>query len=153
VAGGIKAAGLLPGRIVILVLVAVATVAVVVVGAVLLFVNHAPGSTPDQTLTTFCNAVNSGDGQTAYNQLSTAAMSRVSEAQFASNLHALTSQSPIINCTYKNVQQNGSTATATMFIGPEDPANLGLPPSAPVRLVNENNVWKIDNGGNLQFSH
>src|SRR5216684_5037463 len=40
-------------------------------------------STPEKTITTYCNALQSGDYQTAYNQLSSSLTSGLTESQFA----------------------------------------------------------------------
>jgi len=115
---------------------------VIIAGAVgaYLYVNR---STPNKTLTAYCNAIKNGDAQGAYNQLSTRAKSKTSVAQISQALQII--NSPLLggikDCTVSNVQENGSTATATVTITP----NKGKALNAPAKLLDENGTWKIDN--------
>lgn len=115
---------------------------VIIAGAVgaYLYVNR---STPDKTLTAYCTAIKNGDAQGAYDQLSTRAKSKTSVAQISQALQII--NSPLIggikDCTFSNVQENGSTATATVTITP----NKGKALNAPAQLLDENGTWKVDN--------
>jgi len=91
-------------------------------------------STPAKTLNTFCNAVKSGDAQTAYNQLSQSNQSRISEQVFASAFSHFSS------CTYGSISESDPNATApiTFF------STAGGSLNAQVNLVQDNGgVWKI----------
>ncbi len=97
-------------------------------------------STPEKTLTTYCNALQSGDYQTAYNQLSSSLTSRLTESQFAQlSQTAFAAVGGLKSCTVSNVQEHGSTATGTIT------ATLGngKTQSGPVSLVNQNGAWKL----------
>jgi serine/threonine protein kinase/limonene-1,2-epoxide hydrolase len=90
---------------------------------------------PDQTLTTFCNAVQQGDYQTAYNQLSTGFQQQVSEPQFASAF------SGVNTCTHDFPIQTGDHATAHMQLA----SSSGQTVNVQVILIQDSTGnWKID---------
>ncbi len=126
--------GLLAGIIVLLLL-------VVGGGSLYFFVLR---STPEKTLSAVCTALTSNDAQGLYNQLSTRAQSQTSVANLTQEF--LLVKSPVIggikSCTFDNVQQNGSTATAdvTLTVGV---ASLNGKP-VKYTLVDENGTWKLD---------
>lgn len=99
-------------------------------------------STPQKTLTTYCNALKSGDYQTAYNQFSTRAQSKVSETEFAKSLQlALAFVGGLKACTVGNVTQDSSTTargSVTYTFG------NGKTSSGDGPLVLENGTWKLD---------
>ncbi len=97
-------------------------------------------STPQKTLQTFCDALKSGDYQTAYNQLSSHAQSQVSEQQFASGFQATFGLlGGLKDCTVNSVTQNGSTATGSItYTLNNGKTILGSGP-----LLDENGVWKL----------
>ncbi len=115
----------------------------IVVGAIGGFL-YASRSTPDKTLQAYCTALQNGDAQGAYNQLSGDAQSKTSVAKINQGLQLF--KNPLIggikSCTYNNVQQNGSTATADLLVTfgnstiPSKPTN--------VTLVDENGAWKLN---------
>jgi serine/threonine protein kinase len=90
---------------------------------------------PDQTLTMFCNAVQQGDYQTAYNQLSTGFQQQVSEPQFASAFSGVSA------CTHDFPIQTGDHATAHMKLA----SSSGQTVNVQVLLIqNSAGDWKID---------
>lgn len=97
-------------------------------------------STPDKTLQAFCTALKSGDAQGVFNQLSSRLQAQTSVQKIQQGLQVFALGGGIKDCTYSNVQVNGSTATATITL------TLGNRPPQPSTspLVLENNVWKID---------
>ncbi len=101
-------------------------------------------STPDKTLQAYCTALQNSDAQGAFNQLSAHAQSQTSVANF--NQAFQTAKNPLVGgiktCTFSNVQQNGSNATADVKVtlgNPVAPAS-----SSKVTLVDENGTWKLD---------
>ena len=128
--------GLIVGIIVLLLL-------VVGAGSVYFFVLR---STPEKTLSAVCNAYTSGDAQGLFNQLSARAQSQTSVAKISQGLQA--AKQPPINgiktCTFNNVQENGSTATADMTFTFGNAALNSLVKPFKFQLVNENGTWKLD---------
>src|SRR5712692_10046912 len=97
-------------------------------------------STPEKTLTTYCNALQSGDYQTAYNQLSSSSTSGLTESQFAQlSQTVFAAVGGLKSCTVSNVQENGSTATGTITAT----FGNGKTQSSPISLVNQNGTWKL----------
>ena len=101
-------------------------------------------STPEKTLQAYCTALQNSDAQGAFNQLSASAQSKTSVAELNKGFQAI--KNPLIggikSCTFSNVQQSGSTATAdvTLTVG-----NSAIPiKPTPVTLVNENGTWKLN---------
>ncbi len=95
---------------------------------------YAGRSTPAKTLDTFCNAVKSGDAQTAYNQLSQSNQSGISEQVFASAFSRFSS------CTYGSISESDPNAAAPVtFFG-----TAGGSLNAQVDLMQDNEgTWKI----------
>lgn len=126
--------GLIIGVIVLLLL-------VVGGGSVYYFVLR---STPEKTLQAYCDALKNSDAQGAYNLLSTNAQSKTNLTDFTKAFQLL--KSPLIGgiktCTFTNVQQNGSNATADVTVTTGNPA-IPIKPNKAF-LVNENGTWKID---------
>src|SRR5258708_3333138 len=92
-----------------------------------------PRSTPTLTLNTYCTDFKAGDYQGAYNELSSAAQTQETEAQFAGNLSA----GNVTDGTVNNVNDTAGTGTIS-YTG----AN-GVSVVADYTLVNENGTWKI----------
>ncbi len=92
-----------------------------------------PRSTPTLTLNTYCTDLKAGDYQGAYNELSSAAQSQETEAQFASNFGT----NKVSNCTVNNVNDTAGTGTISYTF-----AN-GVSLVADYTLVSENGTWKI----------
>ncbi len=103
-------------------------------------------STPEKTLTAVCAAYTSGDAQGFYNQLSAHAQSQTSVAQISQQFQI--AKSPPVNgiksCTFNNVQQSGSNATADMTFTFGNAALNPLVKPVKFKLVNENGTWKLD---------
>jgi hypothetical protein len=94
-------------------------------------------STPEKTLTTYCNALKSQDYQTAYDQFSRANQSQESEAQFAS---AFTStRVTVTNCSVSNTSDDGTLGQGTMSYT----TNANVNGIIDYQLIQENGVWKI----------
>lgn len=91
-------------------------------------------STPTETLLTYCSALEQQDYQTAYDQLSSAAQSQESEAQFAANFDSVT----ITDCTPSNVNDTAGTGSLTYTFSGGQTAIFDY------TLVQEQGVWKID---------
>ena len=131
---GKRRTGLIIGVIVLLLL-------VVGGGSVYYFVLR---STPEKTLQAYCDALKNGDAQGAYNLLSTNAQSKTNLTDFTKAFQLI--KSPLIggikSCTFANVQQTGSNATADVTVTVGNPIVPVKPSKA--FLVNENGTWKID---------
>lgn len=96
---------------------------------------------PNQTLDTFCTALQNKDYQTAYDQLSVGAQQLGSEQQFANAFSSVTT------CTHTFPTQSGDTATATMTFG----TSAGQTVNDKVILIKENNGdWKINSLQTIQ---
>ena len=77
-----------------------------------------------------------GDYQTAYNQLSSAAQSQETESQFAASLTA----NKVTACTVSNVNDTAGTGPISYTV-----AN-GATSVIDYTLIMENGTWKIDSG-------
>jgi hypothetical protein len=101
-------------------------------------------STPDKTLQAYCTALQNSDAQGAFNLLSARAQSKTSVADFNTAFQLI--KSPLVggikSCTFNNVQQNGSNATADVMVTLGNPAVPTKPSKA--FLVDENGTWKVD---------
>ena len=98
-------------------------------------------STPNQTLASFCDALNKANYQAAYDQLSKNAQKQITEPQFASALgQTVTRQGGVKNCTTTNVQTNDTTASGTLTMTFQN----GKTASYSISLVKEGDTWKID---------
>jgi limonene-1,2-epoxide hydrolase len=100
-------------------------------------------STPQETLDSYCSALQSRDYQTAYNQLSSGLRSQFTETQFVTSTSEKYSQ--VSSCAHGSPDASGSTAASTLTlsyaaVSKEDAA---------VSLVQENNAWKISQGVRL----
>lgn len=91
-------------------------------------------STPTETLLSYCSALKSQDYQTAYDQLSNAAQSQETEAQFAANFNGVT----LTECKVSNVNDPAGTGSITYTF-----AN-GRTGTFDYTLVDEHNTWKIN---------
>ncbi len=114
-----------------------------VVGGIILLcilvsvVVYAARSTPEKTLTAYCDALKSGDYQTAYNQYSLGIQRQVNEAQFASAFSAV----KITGCTVSNTSDDGTVGLGTMSYT----TNTSVSGIDDFRLIQESGVWKINN--------
>jgi len=98
---------------------------------------YAVRSTPEKTLTAYCNALKSGDYQTAYNQFSTGIQRQESEAQFAS---AFTSTNlKVTGCTVSNTSDDGTVGLGTMSYT----TNTNFTGINDYRFIQESGTWKI----------
>jgi pSer/pThr/pTyr-binding forkhead associated (FHA) protein len=120
-----------------------------VVGGVILLlllcsgIAYATRSTPEKTLTAFCNDLQSGNNQDAYTQLSTRNRESVTEATFAQELTALSSKDGgVQSCTVANTSDDGTVGRGAITIVPNNPAVKAQLLNA--TLITENGTWKID---------
>lgn len=98
-------------------------------------------STPQQTLTLFCDALKSRDYATQYNLFSSSVQSRASEAQYAAQVEQSDSQAGgVTSCIVSNVNQSGSSATGTLSLT----FGNGVTGDEFYTLILENGVWKIN---------
>ena len=89
----------------------------------------------DQTIDTFCTALQNKDYQTAYDQLSDNARSGYSETQFASDASAIST------CSHDFPVQVEGTATAILTLG----NSAGQTVRDKAFLIKDSNGdWKID---------
>lgn len=102
-----------------------------------------PHSTPDQTMTTFCTALQNNDYPTAYKQLSSNAQQRETEQQFASGLRSgFNRVGGLSACTAQPATINGNSASSMMQWTFNTFAGQAVP--VPTQLISENGIWKID---------
>jgi limonene-1,2-epoxide hydrolase len=99
-------------------------------------VSQQPRSTPTLTLTTFCTALKAADYQTAYNQLSSAEQSQITEAQLATAL----STNMVTNCKLSNINDAAGTGTVSYTFAHGNSSIIAY------TLINENGTWKINSG-------
>lgn len=103
--------------------------------------NSVTSSTPQQTLTLFCDALKSRDYATQYNLFSSSVQSRASEAQYAAQVEQSDSQAGgVTSCIVSNVNQSGSSATGTLSLT----FGNGVTGDEFYTLILENGVWKIN---------
>jgi zinc-ribbon domain len=100
-------------------------------------------STPSKTLQAGCDATKSGDYQAQYNLFSSGFQSHLgTEGQYASaQQQAVTSKGGIVNCSFSNVNESGSSASAVAVKTFGDGSTITFD----VQLVDENGVWKMSN--------
>ncbi len=101
-------------------------------------------STPEKTLAAVCTTVTNNDPRGFFNQLSAHAQSQTTEATIAQQFQQFQSSQVggVKTCTFSNVQQSGSNATARVIL---TFGNASVQPSAfNFTLVNENGTWKVD---------
>jgi len=108
-------------------------IVVVVLGVIGTVASHSspPPPPPSVTLSNYCNALKTGDYQSAYNELSSGNQSKYTESQFASD------HSNVTDCTVSNVNDTAGTGTIS-YTG-----SNGAQVVADYTLVNENG-WKIN---------
>jgi flagellar basal body-associated protein FliL len=100
-------------------------------------------STPSKTLQAFCTALMNDDAQGIHDQYSQRAQTIATLDNINKELALIQQAGGVKSCTYSNVQENGSTATADITLT----LNSSLAPTpkpAPTNLINENGTWKID---------
>ncbi len=96
---------------------------------------YATRSTPQKTLSTYCDSLKNGDYPTAYNQYSQGIQRQVSEAQFASAFATV----KITGCSVSNTNDDGTVGTGTMSYT----TNTSFSGIDDYRFIQENGVWKI----------
>lgn len=124
----------------------IALVAVVVLGILaVIAINSVFGSTPEKTLTAYCDALKKNDFQTAYGLLSSNVQSKETEAQYTTIMQkTLMLTGTIQTCTVSNVQESGSNATGTITLIFANLPNRPIPSN--LGLIKEGSSWKIDSG-------
>ena len=99
-------------------------------------------STPTKTLTTFCNDIQSGNYQGAYDQFSAGVREANTESAFATSTKAVvTAGGGLKACTIADVSDDGSIGTGLMTWVPN---KNGSAASFDTTLIDENGTWKID---------
>ncbi len=97
---------------------------------------NVPLSSPEMTLTIFCNALRAGDTHTAYNEYSQGLKNANPEAQFAQTFGG-------VSCAFSAVTTSGSSSTASIVFvnsaGPSSPYVIVL-----VQDPANNSDWRID---------
>jgi len=106
-------------------------------------------STPNKTLNVVCSALKTGDFPTVYNQYSSSYQRQVGgEAHWeATTKQDFNSQGGLLNCTYSNVNTNGSTGTDVMSLTFGN--GYGTAKTFEQTLIVENGVWKINSSTSL----
>jgi len=91
----------------------------VVIGLVLFgVIAYVNRSTPTKSLNAFCNALKSGDYQSAYSQLSSGLQSKFgAEAQFAAGYASNEGMGKITGCTVTSVDDGAGTGTINYTLG------------------------------------
>jgi FHA domain len=126
-------------RGVVIFIIVVLLLAVVTYGAVT-YLNR---STPQKTLTAFCNDLNANDYHGAYQQMSNNFQSTTSEEKFTRFLKGqFALGGGLKNCQSNNIATSGATGTATLAFT----VNSALVPqqNRNSTLVTDNGVWKIE---------
>jgi hypothetical protein len=115
---------------------------VVIVGGGAIVYVTAIRSTPQKTLSAYCDGLMKSDAQKVYDQLDTAQQAKTSVKDFQDAFKVL--NSPLIggvkSCTVGNVTESGSTATATVTLT----FGVGKSSSETDTLIQENGTWKLD---------
>lgn len=95
-----------------------------------------PPSSPELTLTIFCNALRSGDTHTAYNEYSQGLKNANPEAQFTQTFSGVT-------CAFSAITISGSSSNASIvFVNSSGPSNPYI-----IMLIQDpanNSDWRID---------
>jgi len=106
--------------------------------------SYADRATPDKTLTTFCNAMKSGDALEAYSQYSVKYQRAYVKQQFESDMVA----DDVISCSYSSVSLSGNRAVTELKLV----FASGATDSDTVTLSQDDsskNEWRIDSEVNL----
>lgn len=114
---------------------------VLIAGLVLFVVKVSVNSPkPTSTLNAFCDALKSGDYQTAYNQFSSGVQSQIAEAQFAAAYVDASSLGlgKITNCTVSNVNDAAGSGTISITFA------SGNTVVYDDTFVNQSGPWKIN---------
>jgi hypothetical protein len=105
--------------------------------------NIPPSRSPTQVLTTYCNAMKSGDAHTAWDQLSSDVQKKTTESAFAASF----SSGSITNCTVKNVNDKSGFGTLTVKTANNttDPVfGFGGDGDYQYTMIIDNGEWKIN---------
>ena len=106
-------------------------------------------STPGKALATVCNAFKAGDFPTVYNQYSSSYQRQIGgEASWeAATKQGTSSQGGVVDCTYSNVNINGSAGSDIMSL--TFGYGYGVVETFQQTLIVENGVWKINSSTRL----
>ncbi len=99
---------------------------------------YAARSTPEKTLSAYCDALKSGDYQTAYNQFSLGIQRQETEAQFASAFTRTNLK--VTGCTVSNTSDDGTVGLGTMSYT----TNTNFTGINDYRFIQESGTWKIN---------
>jgi len=125
-------------------LVVILLVVIVGGGSIVYFV--ALRSTPQKTLTAYCDGWKTGNAQEIYDQLASTQQAKPDNSVNTIKKGLDLLNNPLIggvkNCTVSNVQEHGSTATGVVTIT----FGIGKSSSETDTLIQENGTWKISDG-------
>ena len=97
-------------------------------------------STPEKTLSAYCDALKSKDYQVAYDQLADSVQKQETEKQFASRLQqTFNNRGGLKDCVVAPVQANDSSATSILTYT----FSIGKTSVVSYTLIKENDTWKI----------
>jgi len=117
---------------------------IVAAGLALLVANSPqPAASVSQTLLAYCDALQRGDYNQAYEQWTRSVRQQMSEADFA---YYYQSRRKVTSCTVSNVSVNNSSAEGTLSLTFED----GSAVTAIVLLIMEQGTWKIQGQNSLR---
>lgn len=97
-------------------------------------------STPQKTLTAYCDGWKTSNAQEIYNQLDSSQQAKVSVSEVQRVLDSIKQTGGVTDCTVSGVQENGTSATGIVTLS----AGSGRSASETDTLVQENGTWKID---------
>ncbi|HKF38997.1 MAG TPA: hypothetical protein VKB35_19020 [Ktedonobacteraceae bacterium] len=102
-----------------------------------------PAASASQTLLTYCDALQRGEYQQAYEQWTSSVRQQLSEADFA---YYYQSRRKVTSCVVSNVSVDNSSAMGTLSLTFAD----GSAVTATVLLVMEQGTWKIQGQNSLR---
>ena len=102
-------------------------------------------STPQKALAAYCDGLKTNNAQEIYDNISSQDQARTSVSKIQTGLQALALLTGgITGCTVNSVQENGSTATASVTLTPAH----GPAGNTTIHLTDENGQWKIESNAN-----
>jgi len=131
------------GRAWLFIVLAGVVILALIIGSVVFFLNHsfiASSNPATQTLTTYCNALKSGDYQTAYAQLASSMKNQLKESDFAYSWQA----KKVASCTVDTSSADVAACTSTTC-----PGSItfffsdGSSSTDRYQLIQEGGQWKI----------
>ncbi len=121
----------LPIGVTILIILAIAT-------SIFTIVSYLTRSTPTKTLDTFCSALQNGNYQTAYDQLTPTMQTNFTESQFAT----LLSSDSVATCTHGMASESGTSTTTDLHLYHK--VSKGINNDRVVVIKDSHSQWKIN---------